>query len=1003
MDFLPTFTGLRGQEGADRSNMQVLAHGNQRGHGATDNSNPQDGVTVLPEPGFVVKTVDDAGHKVFINLCGSSKIPAPGGWQHGQVPLSVKEALAAAAADAGGAHGDDMGNDLEALRFPLAFGPARVEADRQGEACMVFDCLLNADVVAQAALLRPLKLFLVELALGWAEAKGGTKLDRRYRLPRMRYKGAAPVPQTVRLERPPLVTELADAPAAEPAFPLITRRRADKVHAHPAAAASFASTSLRRMASFGVLAVLACLAAAISVHATDIGLVPGLPVSGNIYVQHVTSSLTSGAGGTVPGGGSRRLLDFTSRSLLQAANASTAAGEAALTAAAFNSVLAGPSGRKLLQTPNGLQITYAAVVSHSGRATVLLEFPGTAGNVAILTAATTQQPAGAISPPATFFNAEVAMGSTVAVSKTGFLAVSGGIVRVRLTFDLAGINTLPPLQFSWQYASNLPAPQPAFFFLNADTVFVDVDKAGLPTLKGLIDTLQEFVTSTRMAEFVDLTSDTDTPSKPAAAAACDGAGAAPSIGSPAASSPLVLRPLYASDSEHDQKARSVKASPDGSDRFCNHAASPSSAGCAADAPAELEAGPDPEAGGSPASGSGAAAGSEPGLGLDSGRQADGAASGGEGAPRKRARARAPAASAEQRVAERERQKAEKKAERERVRHENAERKAREKEEEKARKAREREQRKRDSGRGALEEITPIISQLNHASMLAAAAALHAEGITFAPDAAGGAALTHLPGRRVVAWQRRRPRLDGAGDEPPEDVPYVLVHLMGEDFVEEVERDQLRSLVAACGAAHPGYTLGLLIEGLDAHLRRQEAADYRARGPGSGGFCRAPIDAASAGLSVSWPGVRHALVPDGAAAAEHVLGLTKALAVQPYKVQDAFLAQFGSGKASGAEARDTLLRAPLPAEQKSWYAALCCLPELGPKQAHAVVGAWPSLGALLAAYQDPARSQREKEGLVAGLMRTGASMRIGPVASRKLFAFLTATDPLQEMGDFENLT
>ena len=37
-----------------------------------------------------------------------------------------------------------------------------------------------------------------------------------------------------------------------------------------------------------------------------------------------------------------------------------------------------------------------------------------------------------------------------------------------------------------------------------------------------------------------------------------------------------------------------------------------------------------------------------------------------------------------------------------------------------------------------------------------------------------------------------------------------------------------------------------------------------------------------------------------------------------------------------------------------YMALCCLPELGPKQAHAVVGDWPSLGALLAAYQDPAR-------------------------------------------------
>jgi len=37
-----------------------------------------------------------------------------------------------------------------------------------------------------------------------------------------------------------------------------------------------------------------------------------------------------------------------------------------------------------------------------------------------------------------------------------------------------------------------------------------------------------------------------------------------------------------------------------------------------------------------------------------------------------------------------------------------------------------------------------------------------------------------------------------------------------------------------------------------------------------------------------------------------------------------------------------------------YAALCCHPDLGPKQAHAIVGTWRSLGALMAAYEDPAR-------------------------------------------------
>ena len=187
----------------------------------------------------------------------------------------------------------------------------------------------------------------------------------------------------------------------------------------------------------------------------------------------------------------------------------------------------------------------------TGRVTVLLEFPSTANNLRILTAATTQIPTGAahsqthvfkdvcsntvftehvqacarcksrfgrlarcwrtcmsahgapcssaafdglvarqgaITPPSTFFNAEAAYGTSVAVSKTGFLPANGGLVRARLSFELAG-GTLPALQFSWQFATNLPAPQSAFFFLNADTIVLQVDKAGLPTIKGLVDTL----------------------------------------------------------------------------------------------------------------------------------------------------------------------------------------------------------------------------------------------------------------------------------------------------------------------------------------------------------------------------------------------------------------------------------------------------------------------------------------------------------------------------------
>ena len=56
---------------------------------------PADREEIFPEPGFVVKTVDDTGRKVFINVCGHFKIQAPGSdWANGVVPEAVENALA---------------------------------------------------------------------------------------------------------------------------------------------------------------------------------------------------------------------------------------------------------------------------------------------------------------------------------------------------------------------------------------------------------------------------------------------------------------------------------------------------------------------------------------------------------------------------------------------------------------------------------------------------------------------------------------------------------------------------------------------------------------------------------------------------------------------------------------------------------------------------------------------------------------------------------------------
>ncbi len=86
---------------------------------------------------------------------------------------------------------------------------------------------------------------------------------------------------------------------------------------------------------------------------------PGLAVSGKFHVQHVVSSLTSGAGGTLPGVGSRRrLLEVSGRSLLQT-SINTTAAVATGTAIALNGILTTNSGRREQLQTAGLAIDYA--------------------------------------------------------------------------------------------------------------------------------------------------------------------------------------------------------------------------------------------------------------------------------------------------------------------------------------------------------------------------------------------------------------------------------------------------------------------------------------------------------------------------------------------------------------------------------------------------------------------------------------------------------------------
>ncbi|KAK9836797.1 hypothetical protein WJX74_008282 [Apatococcus lobatus] len=193
---------------------------------------------VVPEAGFVIKTADVDGSKVFINVCHARQVPAPSNWSQGKMPSDISAALDKAR---GGAT-----DDTETVRFPLSMGPLRPDLDHKGDDCSVIDVVFNSDVLREAAGFRPLKAFLVELCKEWVAQKTGRKLQDQYKLPKMRYKGSEIQPQDMRMDREsPLVTELSPD---DPSFPLLSQRSPSASRdgkAAPAAAASAAAAAVK--------------------------------------------------------------------------------------------------------------------------------------------------------------------------------------------------------------------------------------------------------------------------------------------------------------------------------------------------------------------------------------------------------------------------------------------------------------------------------------------------------------------------------------------------------------------------------------------------------------------------------------------------------------------------------------------------------------------------------------------------------------------------------------
>ncbi|GBG32196.1 Protein kintoun [Hondaea fermentalgiana] len=188
-------TEPRAQDGDD---FAPLLPGGGKKLGESGVTEDDEGVRIVPKAGFVIKTRTDKDEKIFINVCQSEAIQK----------TSMRKQLA------------EDGSEQEGLHVPLSLGPPREDRDNAGKSCIVYDIIVNPEVLVRSREDKTgaSRNFLCELALGYIEQKYKCAVDYKYKLPKLAYKGdkeAIPA-QFVRKRRAPVIEEVQEDTSTQP-------------------------------------------------------------------------------------------------------------------------------------------------------------------------------------------------------------------------------------------------------------------------------------------------------------------------------------------------------------------------------------------------------------------------------------------------------------------------------------------------------------------------------------------------------------------------------------------------------------------------------------------------------------------------------------------------------------------------------------------------------------------------------------------------------------------
>jgi hypothetical protein len=164
---------------------QMLQDGISGGGPQLNQVDPEGGITVRPDPGFVVKTREvSSGMKVFLNIVSNEHVEAP----HMKSFAELE--------------------GEEGCRVPLSVGTPVEDFDKKQEPCVTYDLVANPTVVAECETVTQFRDSVVQLCLSAVAQKYKIELDTRYKLPKMKYKGTSVQLQRLRKSKESQIQEL---------------------------------------------------------------------------------------------------------------------------------------------------------------------------------------------------------------------------------------------------------------------------------------------------------------------------------------------------------------------------------------------------------------------------------------------------------------------------------------------------------------------------------------------------------------------------------------------------------------------------------------------------------------------------------------------------------------------------------------------------------------------------------------------------------------------------